>query len=138
MHRICTSTYLSLLFVYLLDFSMESKIFLHKDLVPFRLIPVFSIAVVNSTVYFLLAVVGIEECSVCVCVCVCVSYSVVSDSLPPHGLQPTWLLCPWGSSGKNTGVGCHIQIYILYLTHLPNSHASSISCLLNLLEFLYR
>ena len=59
-----------------IGFSMESKIFLHKDLVPFRLIPVFSIAVVNSTVYFLLAVVGIEECSVyipmCVCVCVCV------------------------------------------------------------------
>ena len=55
---------------------MESKIFLHNYLVPFRLIPVFSIAAVNSTVYFLLAVVGIEECSICVytrvCVCVCV------------------------------------------------------------------
>ena len=25
----------------------------------------------------------------CVCVCVCVSHSVVSDSLRPHGLQPT-------------------------------------------------
>ena len=54
---------------------MESKIFLHNYLVPFRLIPVFSIAAVNSTVYFLLAVVGIEECSICVytrvCVCVC-------------------------------------------------------------------
>ena len=118
---------------------MESKIFLHNYLVPFRLIPVFSIAAVNSTVYFLLAVVGIEECSICVYtrVCVCVGYSVMSDSLPPHG-QPAWLLCPWRSSGKNTGVGCHIYIYILCLTHLPNSHASSISCLLNLLEFLYR
>ena len=29
------------------------------------------------------------------CVCVCVSCSVVSDSLWPHGLQPTRLLCPW-------------------------------------------
>ena len=25
----------------------------------------------------------------------------------PHGLQPTRLLCPWDSPGKNTGVGCH-------------------------------
>ena len=36
----------------------------------------------------------------------CVSYSVVSDSLPSHGLYPTRLLCPWNSPGKNTGVGC--------------------------------
>ena len=33
--------------------------------------------------------------------------SVVSDSLWPHGLQPTRLLCPWNSPGKNAGVGCH-------------------------------
>ena len=46
--------------------------------------------------------------SVCVCVCVCeVSHSVVSDSLGSHGLQPTRLLCPWNSPGKNTGVGSH-------------------------------
>ena len=37
----------------------------------------------------------------------CVSHSVVSDSLRPHGLQPTRLFCPWTSSGKNTGVACH-------------------------------
>ena len=36
-----------------------------------------------------------------------VSCSVVSDSLRPRGLQPTRLLCPWDSPGKNTGVGCH-------------------------------
>ena len=41
------------------------------------------------------------------CVCVCVSHSVVSDSLQPHGLWPTKLLCPWNSPGNNTGVGCH-------------------------------
>ena len=35
------------------------------------------------------------------------SCSVVSDSLQPHGLQPTRLLCPWNFPGKNTGVGCH-------------------------------
>ena len=31
----------------------------------------------------------------------------MSDSLRPHGLYPTRLLCPWDSPGKNTGVGCH-------------------------------
>ena len=33
--------------------------------------------------------------------------SVVSDSVRPHGLQPTRLPRPWDSPGKNTGVGCH-------------------------------
>ena len=31
----------------------------------------------------------------------------MSNSLWPHGLEPTRLLCPWNSPGKNTGVGCH-------------------------------
>ena len=31
----------------------------------------------------------------------------MSNSLWPHGLQPTRLLCPWNSPGKNTGVGSH-------------------------------
>ena len=35
------------------------------------------------------------------------SRSVVSDSLWPHGLQPTGLLCPWDLPGESTGVGCH-------------------------------
>ena len=35
-----------------------------------------------------------------------VSQSVTSDSLWPHELQPSRLLCPWDSPGKNTGVGC--------------------------------
>ena len=36
-----------------------------------------------------------------------VSCSVLSDSLQPHGLglKPARLLCPWDSSGMNTGVG---------------------------------
>ena len=42
---------------------------------------------------------------VCMCVCVCVSRSVMSNSLQPHGLWFTRLLCPWASPGKNTGVG---------------------------------
>ena len=31
----------------------------------------------------------------------------MSDSVRPHRRQPTRLLCPWDSPGKNTGVGCH-------------------------------
>ena len=31
----------------------------------------------------------------------------MSDSVQPHRQQPTRLLCPWDSPGKNTGVGCH-------------------------------
>ena len=37
----------------------------------------------------------------------CVSLSVSSDSLWPHGLQPSRLFCPWDSPGKNNGVGYH-------------------------------
>ena len=35
------------------------------------------------------------------------SRSVVSNSLRPHGPQPTKLLHPWDFPGKNTRVGCH-------------------------------
>src|SRR5574337_20456 len=27
-----------------------------------------------------------------------------------HGLQPTRLVCPWDSQGKNTVVGCHLLL----------------------------
>ena len=47
------------------------------------------------------------------CVCVC---SVVSNSLKPHGLQPTRSLCPWNFPGKNTGVGCHFLLQRIFLT----------------------
>ena len=35
------------------------------------------------------------------------SRSVLSNSLRPHGLQPTRLFRPWDFPGKSTGVGCH-------------------------------
>ena len=38
------------------------------------------------------------------------SHSVVSDSLRPHGLEPTRLLHPWGFPGKSTEVGCHFLL----------------------------
>ena len=44
------------------------------------------------------------------CCCCCQVASFVSDSVRPHGLQPTRLLRPWDSPGKNIGVGCHFLI----------------------------
>ena len=38
------------------------------------------------------------------------SRSVTSDSLRPHGQQPTRLLHPWDSPGKSTRVGCHFLL----------------------------
>ena len=49
------------------------------------------------------------------------SCSVMSDSLQPYGLQPTRLLCPWNSPGKNTGVGCHCLLQGIFLTQGLNS-----------------
>ena len=43
------------------------------------------------------------------------SPSVVSNSLRPHGLQPTRLLHPWDFPGKNTGVGCHCLLIIKHI-----------------------
>ena len=48
--------------------------------------------------------------------------SVVSNSLQPQGLQPTRLLCPWESPGKNTGVGCHFLPQGIFPTHGSNLH----------------
>ena len=42
--------------------------------------------------------------------CCCQVASVLSDSVRPHGLQPTRLLHPWDSPGKDTGVGCHFPL----------------------------
>ena len=50
--------------------------------------------------------------------CCCQVASVMSDSVRPHGLQPTRLLRPWDSPGKNTGVGCH---FLLQLQWQPES-----------------
>ena len=49
--------------------------------------------------------------------CVC---SVMSDSLWPHGLQPTRLLCPWDHPSKNTGVSCHFLLQRIFPTQGSN------------------
>ena len=51
--------------------------------------------------------------------CLCIPSSVasiVSNSVWPYGLQPTRLLCPWDSPGKNTGVGCHALLQRIFPT----------------------
>ena len=45
------------------------------------------------------------------------SCSVMSDSLQPHGLQPTRLLCPWDFPGKSTGVSCQPRQHIKKQRH---------------------
>src|SRR5574341_1131639 len=57
--------------------------------------------------------------------CCCVA-SVVSDSVRPHGLQPTRLLHPWDSPGKNTGVGCH---FLLQCMKVESESEVAQSCL---------
>ena len=58
-----------------------------------------------------------SEFCVCCCVHVC---SVMSDSLQPHGVGPTKLLCSWDSPGKNTGVGCHFILQGIFPTEGSN------------------
>ena len=60
-----------------------------------------------------------------------VSRSVMSDSLWPHGLWPTRVLCPWNSPNKNAGVGCHSLLQGIFLTQGSNSglrHRRQILC----------
>ena len=41
--------------------------------------------------------------------------SVVSDFVQPHGQQPTKIPCPQEPLGKNTGVGCHFFLHVMWL-----------------------
>ena len=49
----------------------------------------------------------------------------MSDSVRPHGRQPTWLHCPWESPGKNTGVGCH---FLLQCMKVKSESETAQSC----------
>ena len=62
----------------------------------------------------------------------CLVASVMSNSLQCGGLPPAMLLCPWDSSGKNTGVGCHALLQGIFLTQ------ESDPCLLPCRQILYR
>ena len=64
----------------------------------------------------------------------CVCYSVIPDSLRPHGLWPTRLLCPWNFPGKNAGVCCHALPQWIFRTQGSNL---GLLCLLNCRWILY-
>ena len=49
-----------------------------------------------------------------------INRSVLSDSLWPHGLQPTRLLRPWNFPGKSTGGGCHFLLQGIFPTQESN------------------
>ena len=49
------------------------------------------------------------------CVCVYV-LTHVQLFVAPWTIQPTWLLCPLDSPGKNTGMGCHYLLQGIFLT----------------------
>ena len=49
-----------------------------------------------------------------------VSHSIMSDTLQPHGLYPTRLLCPWDTPGKNTGVDFHSLLQGISPNQGPN------------------
>ena len=53
------------------------------------------------------------------------SSSVVSNSLRPHGLEPTRLLHRWDFPGKNTGVGCDFLLQDIF----PTQDWTQISCI---------
>ena len=55
---------------------------------------------------------------ICLLLCSC---SVVFNSLPPHGLQPARLRCPWNSPGNNTGVGCRSLLHYLSVDQWCNA-----------------
>ena len=60
------------------------------------------------------------------CLLACCITSVMSDSVQPHGLQPTRLLRPWDSPSKNTGVGCH---FLLQCMKVKSESEVAQSCL---------
>ena len=92
--------------------------------------------IVFNPLYILASFVK-DKVSICawiyliICVCVYVSHSAMSESLQPHELYPTRLLCPWTSPGKNIGVGSHSLLQGLLLTQGANwcpSHCGQILC----------
>ena len=50
----------------------------------------------------------------------------MSNSVRPQRRQPTRLPCPWDSSGKNTGVGCH---FLLQCRKVKSEREVAQSCL---------
>ena len=50
----------------------------------------------------------------------------MSNSLRPHRWQPTRLLCPWDSPGKNTGVSCHLLLQGMHACQVASVVSNSV------------
>ena len=116
-----------------LEFSLWPRLTRSQDLPYFRSISFWSSSLLGSILEVTEEVVGcdslqgekvLQALSGCVFSCL-----VRFDSLQPHGLQPTRLLCPWNFSGKNTGMGFPFLLQGIFLTQGSNS------CFLNLLHW---
>ena len=62
----------------------------------------------------------LTEVNLCFSFAGLLSRSVVSDSFRACGLQPTRILCPKDSPGKNPEVGCHALLQGIFLTQGSN------------------
>ena len=51
----------------------------------------------------------------------------MSDSVWPHGQQPTRFLCPWDFPGKSTGVGCHCLLHTARVEQIIKYIADNVS-----------
>ena len=52
------------------------------------------------------------------------------NSLQPNGPKTTWLLCPWNSPNKNTGVGSHSLLWRIFPTQGSNPDIVHFRCVL--------
>ena len=96
-------------------------IFMHKGFL-YLIFYLVNFIIIFSCDFFIVTCITMVFLNVCVCVCVCVcALSVISDSLQPHGLQPTKLLCPWNFPGKNTAVYCKFLLQGIFQTQGSNS-----------------
>ena len=64
------------------------------------------------------------ELNTCVCMLSCFSHVWLFATLLM--IVPARLLCPWGSPGKNTGVGCYVLLQRIFLTQGLNLHLLSL------------
>ena len=69
-----------------------------------------------------------------VCTVFLLSHSVMSNSLQPHGLQPTRLHCPREFLSKSTRTSCHFLLQGIFPTQASNPH---FPFLLNCRQILY-
>ena len=68
----------------------------------------------EKSVYLTLATYQVLTVSVSVCAQSCLTLC------DPMDCSPARLLCPWGSPGKNTGVGCHFLLHRIFPTQGSN------------------